>query len=168
MADEDRADEAATAALFLNEARWRRDDQVTQLAALERKLVTAFTLNVAVIALFSASLGIAVGPFPLTVECMIYATIFLFIVGVAVSAGAYLSTAWTLRPDLDHLSRLSEETEPVTLTNWLATEIVSGLTENERVLKVKTQLVALSVLLAASTAAMVGATAAVYSASRFF
>ena len=168
MADEDRADNAATAELFLNEARWRRDDQVTQLAALERKLVTAFTLNVAVIALFSASLGIAGGPFPLTVECMIYATIFLFIVGVAVSARAYLSTTWTLQPNLDHLSRLSEETESTRLTRWLATEIADGLTENEGALKAKTQLVALAVLLAASTAAMVGATAAVYSASRFF
>lgn len=87
-------------ALFLAEARWQRDDQNRRVSALNRKLVTTFTLNVAVVV---ASLRLTAGPLPLAVDCLFYSTIFLFVIGVLVAARAYAVATWYRRPDLERL-----------------------------------------------------------------
>ena len=168
MADEDRADNAAKAELFLNEARWRRDNQIDRLNALERKLVTAFTLNVAVVAVFSASLGIAGGPFPLAAQCLLFVTIALFIVGIALSAYTYLSTAWSLTPSFDQLREVTGQLGPTLSSEWLAYEIMECAINNEQQLRRMGRLVSWAVFFAASTAILAVATAVVYSALRFF
>ena len=166
MADEDPS--GSNIMLYPTEVRWRRDDQIRRLTALEQKLVTAFTLNVAVIALFGASLGIAGGPFPLIVECLVYVTVFLFTVGVIVSTRVYLSTRWSRTPDLDYFLRQLYDHEPKAMEEWLAEEITRGLADNEGALDTKSRDTGIAVLLAAGTALLVGVTAAAYLALRVF
>ena len=149
-------------ALFLAEARWQRDDQNRRVSALNRKLVTTFTLNVAVVAVFVASLRLTAGPLPLVVDCLFYSTIFLFVVGVLVAARAYAVATWYRRPDLERLRTHLSVYDSSTMTAWVADEIVRALRENERLIDVKSARVQWAIGLAAVTAVLVGATAAVY------
>lgn len=156
----------ASTRLYLTEVRWRRDDQIRRLTRLEQKLATAFTLNVAVIALFGASLGIAGGPFPLAVEVLVYLTVSLFSVGVAVSTRVYLGTRWSRTPDLDYFLAQLASHEAEVMEEWLADEITRGILDNESALDRKSKDIAIAVLLSAGTAVLVGVTAAVNLALR--
>ena len=149
-------------ALLLAEARWQRDDQSWRVSALNQKLVTTFTLSVAVVALFVASLRFAGGPSPLAVDCLVYATIFLFVGGVAVAARAYAVATWYRRPDLELLRRHLDVYDSSTMTVWVADEIVRALQENERLINIKSRRVQWAIVLATLTVVMVGVTAAVY------
>lgn len=147
---------------YLTEVRWRRDDQIRRLTRLEQKLGTAFTLNVAVIALFGASLGIAGGPFPLAVEILVYCTVSLFALGVVVSTRVYLSMRWSQTPDLQYFLAQLGSHDPEAMEEWLADEITRGIVDNESALDSKSKESAIALLLSAGTAVLVGVTAAVY------
>lgn len=148
--------------LFLEEARWLRDDQNRRVAALNQKLVTTFTLNVAVVAVFVASLRLTGGPLPLVVDCLFYSTIFLFVVGVIVAARAYAVSTWYRRPDLEQLREHLSVYGSSLMTAWVADEIILAWHENERLIDIKAARVQWAIRLAAATAVLVGATAAVY------
>ena len=162
MVEENKDQHDAKAHLYLEEARWRRDDQIRRLDALERKLVTAFTLNVSMIAIFGASLGIAGGPFSLAVECLVYSTVFLFVIGLGFATRAYLGAAWNRAPDLDILQQLLGRFDDDTITQWIADAILVGLAENEQTLDQRSRTATYAVLFAACTATMVGVTAAAH------
>ena len=149
-------------ALFLEEARCQRDDQNRRVSALNQKLVTTFTLNIAVVAVFVASLRLTGVPLPLAVDCLFYSTIFLFVIGVLVAARAYAVATWYRRPDLDQLREHLSVYDSSTMTAWVADEIIRALHENERMIDVKATHVQLAIVSAAATAVMVGVTAAVY------
>lgn len=149
-------------ALFLEEARWLRDDQNRRVSVLNQKLVTTFTLNVAVVAVFVASLRLTGGPLPLAVDCLFYSTIFLFVVGVIVAARAYAVSTWYRRPDLEQLREHLSVYDSSLMTAWVADEIVLAWRENERLIDIKAARVQWAIGLAAATAVLVGATAAVY------
>lgn len=148
--------------LFLEEARWLRDDQNRRVAALNQKLVTTFTLNVAVVAVFVASLRLAGEPLPLVVDCLFYSTIFLFVIGVIVAARAYAVSTWYRRPDLEQLREHLSVYDSSLMTAWVADEIILAWHENERLIDIKAARVQWAIRLAAATAVLVGATAAVY------
>lgn len=148
--------------LFLEEARWLRDDQNRRVAALNQKLVTTFTLNVAVVAVFVASLRLTGGPLPLVVDCLFYSTIFLFVIGVIVAARAYAVSTWYRRPDLEQLREHLSVYDSSLMTAWVADEIILAWHENERLIDIKAARVQWAIRLAAATAVLVGATAAVY------
>ena len=162
----DNVGDTGSIGLFLSEVRWRRDDQIQRLSVLEQKLVTAFTLNVAVMALFGAALGIAGGPFPLSVQCLVFSTVFLFVVGLAVATSAYLNRGWYGMIDLRYFSDLLGKYDTTTLTEWYMAQVVSGIEANEIELVRLSRLTARAIQLSASTAVMVGITAAVYVALR--
>ena len=132
MVAENKDQHDAKAHLYLEEARWRRDDQIRRSDALERKLVTAFTLNVAVIAIFGASLGIAGGPFSLAVECLVYSTVFLFVIGLGFATRADLGAAWNRAPDLDILQQLLGRFDDDTINVGLQTQSSSALRKMNR------------------------------------
>ena len=157
----DHALDSEKTALFLAEARWQRDDQSLRVSALNQKLVTTFTLNVAVVALFVASLRFAGGPLSLVVDCLVYSTIFLFVIGVGVAALAYAVAIWYRRPNLQLLREHLAVYDSATMALWVADEIVRALDENERLIDVKAGRVQWAIALAAATAVMVGVTAAV-------
>ena len=152
--------------LLLEEARWQRDEQLKRLAALDQKLTTTFTLNVAVVALFAASIGIAGERLPLAAVYLFYSTIALFTLGVGASAWAYLETRRSVRPELSLLREHVSVYEGGIVATWIADEIMRGLAESEPLLDKKGRLVWWAVILAATTAMMVGATIAVYLAVR--
>lgn len=154
------------ASLLLEEAMWQRGDQLSRLSALDQKLTTTFTLNVAVIAVFAASISIAGGRLPLAVVCLFYSTVFLFTLGVGVSTKAYLETRRSVRPDLRLLRQHVSIYETPIAAAWIADEIIRGLEETESLIDKKGQLVWLAVLLATTTSVMVGVTVAVYLAFR--
>ena len=131
------------------------------MSALNQKLVTTFTLNVAVVALFVASLRFAGGPLSLVVDYLVYSTIFLFMIGVAVSAHAYGVATWYRRPNLKLLREHLSVYDGSAMALWVADEIVRALDENERLIDVKAGRVQWAIALAAATAVMVGVTAAV-------
>ena len=132
------------------------------MSQLNQKLVTTFTLNVAVVALFAVSLSFTGPALPLVVDCLVYATIFVFIMGVMVAARAYWATAWYRRPALALLRRHLATYGAVVMTTWVADEIVRALDENERLIDVKAGRVNWAIGLAALTAVMVGVTAAIH------
>ena len=137
--------------MFLAEARWQRDDQSLRVSALNQKLVTTFTLNVAVVALFVASLRFTGRLSPLVVDCLVYATIFLFIIGVGVAARAYaVATAWYRRPALKLLRRTPRRTYDGLDDDALGRRRdCSRLDENERLIDVKAGRVQWAIALAA-------------------
>ncbi len=132
------------------------------MSQLNQKLVTTFTLNVAVVALFAVSLSFTRPALPLVVDGFVYATIFVFIMGVFVAARAYSATAWYRRPALALLRRHLATYGAVIMTTWVADEIVRALEENERLIDVKAGRVNWAIGLATLTAVMVGVTAAIH------
>lgn len=84
MADDEHAERIANAGLLLDEARWRRDDQVRRTSELNSRLSTLFALNLAVLALLSASLRFGSQPLPTVAEYLAYATLFTLLTNVVV------------------------------------------------------------------------------------
>ncbi len=123
--------------LYLSEVRWRRDDQIRRLSELDRKLVTTFTLNVALIAVLSATLRLSPGgeSLPSVVEFLIFAIGFLFCINIALSAWAYRVGELALMPNLLTLRSTSESYQPEIVALWTANEMLEALIRNEEFLK---------------------------------
>ena len=123
--------------LYLAEVRWRRDDQIRRLSELDRKLVTTFTLNVALIAVLSATLRLSPGgeSFPSVFEFLIFAIGFLFCVNIALSAWAYRIGELAIMPNLLTLRSTSESYRSEIVALWTANEMLEALDRNESFLK---------------------------------
>ncbi len=81
--------------LYLDEARWRRDDQIGRVRSLDRKLATMFALNAAAIALFAAVLSFSLreNSAPTEVVALSIAALAMFLINVGLSGRAYRASA---------------------------------------------------------------------------
>ena len=123
----------AGAELYLAEVRWRRGDQIRRLSELNQKLVTTFTLNVALIAVLSATLGLTQGnaTLPSVIEYLIFAIGFLFCVNIALSAWAYRVGELEFMPNPRALRTTSESYQSELVAIWTANEMLESLERNE-------------------------------------
>lgn len=119
--------------LYLAEVRWRRDDQIRRFGELERKLVTTFTLNVAMIAVLSATLQLSgsTGSLPVVFEYLTYCIGFLFCINIGTSAWAYRIGRLALMPNVTTFGRNVLAYDLESLGLWTADEMVAALNTNE-------------------------------------
>lgn len=137
MVDEAQGEPAlAGVELYLTEVRWRRDDQVRRLTELNQKLVTTFTLNVAMITVLSATLRLSstASPLPTVFEYLIFSIGFLFCVNIGASAWAYRVGRLGLLPNIRALLDNLRSYEVVNISLWTANEMLRVLESNEQFL----------------------------------
>lgn len=147
--------------LYLEDARWRRDDQIERIASLDRKLATMFALNAAVIAFFAALLSFSIGieRYPLPVLALLSAALAVFLVNIALSSRAYRVSKWIRYPAPQALKRYTLLYSETGMILWLADEINRQVDLNEDQVQRKARLVTWSVLLSVLTIVLVAAAA---------
>lgn len=124
--------------LLLEEARWRRDDQIARQDALNRRLSTLFALNFAVLAVLGASLRFGDLVVPRFLEYTVYAAVFVLVANVVVLLWAYRVGRGSRRPDLERLMELTNsDHSTAVLVQWTASEIRLALQANEELLSDK-------------------------------
>ena len=149
----DANDRSGKLTLYLDEARWRRDDQIGRVRSLDRKLATMFALNAAAIALFAAVLSFELrgGSVSTVVIDLSLAALAIFLLNIVLSGLAYRASEWARRPDLPtlkaHLDRYGEEV----MISWVADEINRELVANEEKVRRKARLVTCSIFLSVLT-----------------
>lgn len=157
----DNADGNSDMRLYLEEARWRRDDQIERSRSLDQKLATMFALNAVVLAVFAASISLSSSAYPAAAKGLLYAAFAVFAANVVLSALAYGVSGWNRRPRLftlkSHLRDYSEDA----MIEWTADEIYAELESNERMVRRKAVLVSLSLSLSVTTILLIGVTAIV-------
>lgn len=121
---------------FLNEVVWRREEQGRRLQEIYRKLVTTFTLNLALVAIISAAirLGDSGEGIPVATLYLSYAIGVLFCINLTLTGIAYLPGSWNLAPDLDDLREVSRNYSATVVELWVAEEVVSVIKDNEELL----------------------------------
>lgn len=152
---------AESVALYLEEARWRRDDQNHRVRGLNQKLAAASVLNAGVVAVFAASLSLSEITLPSAAAYLFYAALAVFSVNVVASAYAYLISNWSRRPPLNTIRRHLFDYTHESLALWAADQIYETLQENEQTLSRKSRWVTISIVLSALTVLLIGATAGV-------
>ena len=149
--------------LYLDEARWRRDDQIGRVRSLDRKLATMFALNAAAIALFAAVLSFSLreDSAPIEVVALSIAALAIFLINVGLSGRAYRASAWVRRPDLPtlkaHLDQYGEEV----MSSWVADEINREIETNEEQVQQKATRVTWSIILSVLTITLLALAATV-------
>ena len=159
MADEELEDRIANASLMLDEARWRRDDQVRRTSELNSRLSTLFTLNacLADLALLSASLRFGTQPLPAVAEYLAYATLFTLLMNVVALLWTYRVDQRLTRPDLSELGLIADQQDSLRVTLWSIGEIQLALEEIDRYLKRKALWVTWSMISTGVSVALVAA-----------
>lgn len=147
--------------LYLDDARWRRDDQIERIASLDRKLATMFALNAAVIAFFAALLSFAIGTerYPLPVLALLSAALAVFLVNIVLSSRAYRVSKWIRYPTPQTLKRYTLLYSEAGMILWVADEINRQVDLNEDQVQRKARLVTWSVVLSVLTIVLVVAAA---------
>ena len=135
--DVDDPQDVEKARLLLEEARWRRDDQVQRTSELNSRLGTLFTLNLAVMALLSASLRFGTQPLPAAAEYLAYVTLFTLLANVLLLIWTYRVDQRLTRPELSELDRIADQLELRPAMLWNAREIRLALEEVDSYLKRK-------------------------------
>ena len=159
----DANDRSGKLTLYLDEARWRRDDQIGRVRSLDRKLATMFALNAAAVALFAAVLSFSLREdgAPTAVIGLSVAALVIFLFNVALSGLAYRASEWARRPDLPtlktHLNQYGEEV----MISWVADEINLEIEANEEQVRRKAARVTLSIALSTLTIALLAVAAVV-------
>ncbi len=152
----DANDRSGKLTLYLDEARWRRDDQIGRVRSLDRKLATMFALNAAAIALFAAVLSFSLreASVPPAVIGLSLAALVIFVFNIVLLRLAYRASEWARRPDLltlkAHLDRYGEEV----MISWVADEINREIVANEEKVSRKAALVTRSISLSLLTIAL--------------
>ena len=132
MADLSAQDVESNARLLLEEARWRRDDQVARQAGLNQRLATLFALNFAVLALLGASLRFGDFPLPTFVEIVIYVTIANLLLNIAILLWGLKAGSFVRSPNLDAMTALVRQGTNVSeLTFWTVARIMRVVERNE-------------------------------------
>ena len=150
--------------LYLDEARWRRDDQIGRVRSLDRKLATMFALNAAAIALFAAVLSFSLreGSAPTEVVALSVAALAIFLINVWLSGRAYRASSWVRRPDLPtlkaHLDQYGEEV----MISWVADEINREIVTNEEQVQQKATRVTWSIILSVLTITLLAVATALW------
>ena len=137
MAEVTEQDRLDNSGILLEEARWRRDDQMRRTSEFNSRLSTLFTLNLAVLALLSASLRFGNQPLPAEAEYLAYATLFTLLANVLVLMWTYRVDQELSRPDLSELGRIADHQEALRATSWTVREMRLALEEFDRHLKRK-------------------------------
>ena len=152
----DANDRSGKLTLYLDEARWRRDDQIGRVRSLDRKLATMFALNAAAIALFAAVLSFSLreASVPPAVIGLSLAALVIFVFNIVLLRLAYRASEWARRPDLPtlkaHIDRYGEEV----MISWVADEINREIVANEEKVSRKAALVTRSISLSLLTIAL--------------
>lgn len=150
--------------LYLDEARWRRDDQNDRVRSLDRKLATMFALNAAAIALFAAVLSFSLRgdeSTPVAVIGLSLAALVIFLFNVALSGRAYRASEWARRPDLPTLKTHLDQYGEDVMISWVADEINREIEANEERVQRKAARVSLSIILSTLTIALLAVAAVV-------
>ena len=166
----DQIESVDAAEVYYDVALWQLQDQISRIDAMDRKLAAMFTLTAAVLALLSA--GLAIGDAVLQTEAwaMLIAVITIFGTNVVSSYMAYKDRDWHLEPRLDDMESVSRRSEinADSARYWAAREMRLAIAKNEeemtaksRWLRISHGLMALDLLLAATTAIVITAPAGV-------
>lgn len=149
----DANDSSGKLTLYLDEARWRRDDQIGRVRSLDRKLATMFALNAAAIALFAAVLSFSLREdniCPAVIDLSL-AALAIFLFNVALSGLAYRASSWARRPDLPTLKTYLNQYSESVMVSWVADEIEREIVANEKKVLRKATLVTCSIFLSLLT-----------------
>ena len=152
--------------LYLDEARWRRDDQNQRIRGLDQKLTTVSVLNAGAVAVFAAALTFSSMTLPAAAGYLLYSALSVFCVNIAASAYAYASSKWSRRPDPSALRRYLGDYDDEGLALWIADEVNISLAANEKTIHRKSRWVTVSIALSALTILLIGATVGVTLAMR--
>lgn len=139
--------------LYLEEVRWRRDDQLIRARGLDRKLATLFALNAAAVALFAALLSFSSRSDSSSLEVIVLlgAALASFLGSLVLSALAYRASGWVRRPDLATLQSYLDSYDEAVMIAWVADEIRRELSANEERIKRKAGRVTWSISLSVLT-----------------
>ena len=150
--------------LYLDEARWRRDDQIGRVRNPDRKLATMFALNAAAIALFAAVLSFSLreGSAPTEVLGLSAAALLIFLINVGLSGYAYCASSWARRPDLPTLKAHLEQYGEEVMISWVADEINREIETNEEQVQQKATRVTWSIALSVLTIKLLAVAAALW------
>lgn len=155
--------DAATAEqAFYDIARWRLDEQLHRVDALDTKVANMFYLIAALAPLFGALFvfsdteGAARALYVLAVA--------VYFAVVALTVLAYTGSRWSLRPALSTLKDYSDAYDDPTIRRWIAQETMLSIAANEQRLKRKGYFVSLAIMAFAVDAVIIalGAVAAAF------
>ncbi|MDE2896304.1 MAG: hypothetical protein OXN87_13040, partial [Chloroflexota bacterium] len=124
---------------------------------LNSRLSTLFALNLAVLALLSASLRFGSQPLPAVAEYLAYATLFTLLMNVVVLLWTYRVDQRLTRPDLSELGQIADQQDSLRATSWSVGEIRVALEEVDRYLKRKALWVTWSMISTGVSVALVAA-----------
>ena len=130
--------------LFLEETRWRRDDQIRRIAGLNQKLVTSLTLNLAIVGFLGAAMSLGRADLSTGAIAMFIVTVIMFVVNCFISGWGYGGTTWSRRPDLLTLRRHLSSYDTDTMKEWAADEMGASIAVNEPRVRRKARYVAWS------------------------
>lgn len=152
--------------VYYDVALWQLQDQMSQIDALDRKLAAMFTLNAAVLALLSAGLALRTTDLSTEAWAMLVAVVAIFGVNVVSSYMAYKARDWHLEPKLLDMEAVSQQSgvSANAARHWAAREMRLATARNKDQLSIKLRwlrishgLMAMDLLLAASTAVVLTA-----------
>lgn len=161
MADEPTSEDAAKSRLYLEEVRWRRDDQAERHESLNRRLSTLFALNFAVLAILGASLRLGESALPVFLDYFTFSTTFVLVFNILLLMFAYRVGKGSRRPELTALKGIIDGTHSLEVTHqWVAREMRESMAVNESQLEAKGRLISVAMLTSAVAVFMVAAGAA--------
>lgn len=146
--------DAATAEnAFYDIARWRLDEQLRRVDALDTKVANMFYLIAALAPLFGALFAFADTEGAARVLYVLAVAVYFVVVAVTVLA--YMGSRWSVRPALPTLRDHSDAYDEPTVRRWIAQETMLSIAFNERRLKRKGYLVSVATMAFAVDAAII-------------
>lgn len=112
-------------------ARWRFDQQLSQIDALDRKLATILTLNAALIAVFAAAIALRGTEDSGVVWGLVLAVVAVFLANGICAYLAFRLRRWEVRPDFNTFEDVASTVGITVARIWVAREIWSAYQANE-------------------------------------
>ena len=120
---------------FYDITRWRLDEQLHRVDALDAKVANMFFLIAALVPLFGALFVFSetegVGTALYVVAVVVY------VVVVVLTVSAYLGSRWSVRPALSTLRSYADSYDERTVRRWIAQETMLSIAVNEPKLRKK-------------------------------
>ena len=124
---------AATA--FYEITRWRLDEQLHRVDALDAKVANMFFLIAALVPLFGALFVFSETEGAATILYVAAVVVYVVVVGLTVLA--YLGSRWSVRPALSTLRDYADSYDEQTVRRWIAQETMLSIAVNEPKLRKK-------------------------------
>ena len=148
-------------AVLYETARWRLEEQLRRIDALDQKLAATFTLHAAVIALFAAAVALRGADIAPAVWGLVVAVVVVFVANIGCAVAAFRLRSWDVSPHLDDLTSVAERFSEAETRAWAAREMTRAYFANEGGLETKAAWLRRAIALAACELTLVAGTAVV-------